>query len=273
MTDTTDLHPFDQATALNTEHGLRAIGQFPHAYANMVGPYGGVIAAMLLNAVLTHPERQGEPVAMTVNFAAPMADAAFDIFPKVSRTNRSTQHWILELCQQDAVIATATVFLAVRRDSWSGADVVMPEVPQPDDVPPLDTRGYMSWVQNYQMRIVQGGFDLSGNSGEQADALTRLWVRDHPPRPLDFLSLMAMSDCFFPRVFIRRQERMPAGTVSITTYFHADSDILARQSDREVLAEARGGRYYRNYCNQDAELWSADGELLATTHQVLYFKG
>lgn len=269
----TDIHPFDQATVLDTRNGSRVIGQYPYAYANMVGPYGGITAALLLKAVLTHPECQGEPVAMTVNFAAPMAEAEFEIVPKVSRTNRSTQHWTLELVQDDAIIATATVFLAIRSDSWSGADVSMPQVPQPSDIEPLDTRGYMKWVQNYQMRLVQGGFDPSGKTGEQENALTRLWVRDNPPRPLDFLSLIAVSDCFFPRVFIRRQERMPAGTVTMTTYFHADSDMLARQSSKEILAEARGGRYYRRYCDQDAELWSADGELLATTHQVLYFKG
>ncbi|BES70124.1 hypothetical protein RE428_11420 [Marinobacter nanhaiticus D15-8W] len=83
-------------------------------------------------------------------------------------------------------------------------------------------------MQNYHMRLVEGGFDPTGNTGEQENALTRLWVRDNPPRPLDFLSLVAISDCFFPRVYIRRQERMPAGTVSMTTYFHADSDTLAR---------------------------------------------
>lgn len=273
MTDNPGIHPFDQATTLSTHNSTQVSGRFPQAYTNMVGPYGGITAALLLKSVLDHPERQGEPVAMTVNFAAPMAEADFEIRPTVSRTNRSTQHWILELYQGDATIATATVFLAVRRDSWSGADVSMPQVPQPSDIEPLDTRGYMGWVQNYQMRMIQGGFDPSGKTGAQDNALTRLWVRDNPPRPLDFLSLMAISDCFFPRVFIRRQERMPAGTVSMTTYFHADSEMLARQGDRDILAEARGGRYYRSYYDQDAELWSADGELLATTHQVVYFKG
>ncbi|WP_148863842.1 acyl-CoA thioesterase [Marinobacter fonticola] len=273
MTGSSSMHPLDQATALENLDGSSLRGQFPYAYANMVGPYGGVIAATLLNAVLTHPERQGEPVAMTVNFAAPMAEAAYAVVPKVSRTNRSTQHWTLELCQDEAVVATATVFLAVRRDSWTGADTAMPEVPSPSHIEPLDTRGYMAWVQNYQMRMVQGGFDPSGQTGEQDNALTRMWVRDHPPRPLDFLSLMAISDSFFPRVFIRRQQRMPAGTVSMTTYFHADSEMLRRQGDRDILAEARGGRYYRNYYDQDAELWSSDGDLLATTHQIAYFKG
>lgn len=272
MTHESGIHPIDHATTLEVREGLPVIGQFPHAYANMVGPYGGVIAATLLNAVLTHPERQGDPVAMTVNFAGPMADGGFEVIPKVSRTNRSTQHWSLELVQEDAVVTTATVFLAVRRDTWSGVDVTMPDVPPPSEVEPLDSRDYMTWVQNYQMRIIQGDLDLTGQSEEREDAVTRLWIRDHPPRPMDFVSLMAMSDSFFPRIYIRRQQRMPAGTVSMTTYFHVDEEVLARQGEREVLAEARGGRYFRNYYDQTAELWSPDGDLLATSHQVVYFK-
>ena len=49
------------------------------------------------------------------------------------------------------------------------------------------------------------------------------WLRDDPPRPLDFASLTAMADVFFPRVWLRRATRVPVGTVSMTVYFHADS--------------------------------------------------
>jgi hypothetical protein len=83
---------------------------------------------------------------------------------------------------------------------------------------------------------------------------------------------MALSDCFFPRVFIRRQKVKPAGTVSMTTYFHADAETLSRQGDREVLATARALRFYRGYFDQAAELWSVEGDLLCTTNQLVYFK-
>jgi hypothetical protein len=99
-----------------------------------------------------------------------------------------------------------------------------------------------------------------------------LWVRDEPERPLDFLSLAAIIDVFFPRVFIRRQKLGVAATVSITTHFHADTSSLARQASRPILAAARGQRFYRGYFDQVAELWSDDGELLASSIQMVYFK-
>ncbi|WP_111497580.1 acyl-CoA thioesterase [Marinobacter bohaiensis] len=273
MNQSTSLHTFDQSIALEADGDNAWRGRFPAAYANMVGPYGGIIAATLLNAVLRHPGRLGDPVAMTVNFAGPIGEADFDVSTRIARTNRSTQHWILELSQDDQIAVTATVLTGVRRDSWESADVSMPEVPPAGSVEPLDARGYLRWIQNYELRIVDGAFDPSGRTPAQENAVTRLWVRDHPARPLDFLSLMAASDCFFPRVFVRRQERMPAGTVSLTTYFHADAATLARQGDRSLLGQARANRYSRSYFDQSAELWSADGELLATSHQIVYFKG
>ena len=68
-----------------------------------------------------------------------------------------------------------------------------------------------------------------------------------------------MADVFF----LRQQRLCPAGTVSLTTHFHADSDALQRQGSRPVLGVARGVRFSRGYFEQAAELWGDDGELLA----------
>ena len=72
----------------------------------MVGPFGGATAAVLLNAVLKHDKRLGDPVSITVNFAGPIEDGPFTIAAKPTRTNRSTQHWSMTLFQHDGQIAT-----------------------------------------------------------------------------------------------------------------------------------------------------------------------
>jgi acyl-coenzyme A thioesterase PaaI-like protein len=68
----------------------------------MVGPFGGTTAATALRAILLHPALLGEPVALTVNYAAAMAEGPFSVTAKPVRTNRSTQHWTVELSQADA---------------------------------------------------------------------------------------------------------------------------------------------------------------------------
>jgi hypothetical protein len=97
-------------------------------------------------------------------------------------------------------------------------------------------------------------------------------VRDAPPRPLDAPALAAIADVFYPRVFRRRGRFTPAGTISLTTYFHADAAALAAQGDRPLLAAAGGRRFTLGFFDQSAELWSDDGHLLASSHQVVYFK-
>ena len=57
----TDQHPFDQAIALTPTAEGAYTGATSPAYANMVGPFGGVTAAVALNAVLqpTAPPNTG----------------------------------------------------------------------------------------------------------------------------------------------------------------------------------------------------------------------
>ena len=92
------------------------------------------------------------------------------------------------------------------------------------------------------------------------------------PRRIDHLSLMAMSDAFFARIFHARGEMLPFGTVSITTYFHADSDDLLKEDVTRVLALADAQTFHKSYGDQSGQLWSPSGRLLATTTQMMYFK-
>lgn len=270
MSPSTDLHPFDQAVALEPTGPDGFQGQIPQTYANMVGPFGGIIAAVVLNSILQHPERQGDPISLTVNFAGPLADTPFDVTVRAVRTNRSNQHWFVELSQGEQVAVTATAILARRQQTWSESELRAPEAPPAESIQSWPASAGPTWIKRYDLKFIRGLLTVSGKPTPDSESL--LWVRDEPPRPLDFLSLMAMSDVFFPRVFIRQQKLGPAGTVTITTYFHADAESLARQADRSLLATARGQRFHRNYFDQVAELWSDSGELLASSSQMVYFK-
>lgn len=277
-TSTPSSHPFDQAVALvatGAPHTFQ--GQVSQDYWNMVGPYGGITAATLVQAIAQHPQCLGDPVSITVNYAAAVGAGRFEIEANPVRTNRSTQHWLLTVKQagEDGapqVVTTATAVTAVRRPTWSGSDTAMPKVTpaaQVPRVPPI--MGGVQWLERYEMRFVQGTLPQQWD-GAEAESLTRLWVRDNPPRPLDFASLAALSDVFFPRVWLRRAHRTPAGTVSITVYFHASREDLAAAGTAPLLAQARGQEFRNGFCDQAAQLWSESGQMLASSHQIVYFK-
>jgi len=267
------LHPFDAAIRLTPDGELRYAGATLPAYANMVGPFGGTTSAVLLQAALLHPERLGEPIALTVNFAGPIADGPFIVDARAVRTNRSTQHWLLQLEQDGVVGATATAVFAQRRATWSAHDAVAPtDLPPPEALPRAPLTGRPAWAHRYDMRFAAGALPDAFDGREQPDAQSRLWVRDDPPRPLDFPALAAICDSFFPRIYMRRRMRMPIGTVSLTSYFHADSAMLQAQSERFVLGCAKALAFRHGYFDQTAEVWSDRRQLLASTHQIVYFR-
>ena len=92
------------------------------------------------------------------------------------------------------------------------------------------------------------------------------------PRQIDMLSLMSMSDAFFARIFHARRELVPFGTVSLTTYFHADADDLAAEDITHVLAFADAKIFQQELRRPERRIVVAVGRLLATTTQIAYFK-
>jgi acyl-CoA thioesterase len=188
------------------------------------------------------------------------------------RTNRSTQHWSIVMRQGDEVVGSATAITALRRETWGTTEATMPQVPRPADVAPPDTRARVEWVNRYDLRFIEGGFPGEWNGSDTGRTLTRLWVRDNPPRALDFASLTALSDIFFPRIWLRRATFVPLGTVSMTVYFHAGEQQLRETGTGYLLGQSRGQGIGAGYFDHSAQLWNEAGTLLATTHQLVYYK-
>ena len=125
----TGTHPFDNAVRLDVIDTVVRRARTHPEWANMVGPFGGITAGAMVRAIETHPERIGEPLALTVNYAAPIADGAFDLSLRAVRTNRTNQHWNIELSQDGVVKTTATAVFATRRDSWADTEARPPSAP------------------------------------------------------------------------------------------------------------------------------------------------
>src|SRR4051812_9213683 len=98
MTDAS--HPIDRATSLAGDPGgeLRT-GGTSDEYWTFIGPFGGASAATALRAVIEQPGRIGDPLALTVNFCAPIARGEFTVRTRLRRANRSSQHWNVEFTQ------------------------------------------------------------------------------------------------------------------------------------------------------------------------------
>jgi acyl-CoA thioesterase len=265
-------HPFDGALALDSLDDHTRRGRTHPEWANMVGPFGGITTAILLRAIETHPDRIGEPLAVTVNFAGPIADGEFDISLRVARTNRTNQHWILQLSQDADIKTTATAVFAIRRDTWGDTEACAPSTPPPERLDAAGSEIIVTWGRLYDMRFTEGRFPVAGDQPTSTSPCT-LWVRDRARRPVDYPALAALCDVFYPRVFRRLGGVLPAGTISMTTYFHANQQQLDDLGGDYVLATAHANRFAHGHFDQSAQIWTRDGTLLATTHQIVYYKG
>ena len=270
-------HPFDQALSLKPGDSDNAlVGVTSADYWNMVGPFGGYTAALAVRAEMQHPALLCEPVALTVNYAGATTQGPFIVTATPARTNRSTQHWIIALSQTNAagqpeVAMTATVMTALRRDTWQVCDIAMPVVAPVSDTARDHRDGSPVWLERYDLRFVGGSIPAQFD-GREASSLTQLWVRDDPPRQLDFASLTAMADVFYPRIWLRRATRVAAGTVSMTTYFHASLAQLSEAGTGYLLGQAQAQVFRHGFFDQKAQLWSEAGTLLAPSTQLVYYK-
>lgn len=273
MTTMTTTHPFEKAIRLDAVGDDLRRGRTRPEWTGMVGPFGGITAAVLLRAIETHPDRIGDPVAMTVNFAAPIVDGDFDVSLRAARTNRTNQHWTLELSQDGDVKTTATALFGIRRNTWGDTEADPPSAPPPELVAPSSGPGdFVGWGRLYDMRFFEG--DFPGADAEPSpNATSTMWMRDVARRPVDYPALAALCDIFFPRAFLRHGGFTPAGTISATIYFHVDQAELEAVGGDFVLGTASANRFSRGYFDQSTQLWSRDGVLLATSHQIVYFKG
>lgn len=273
MTSIAEQHPFDIATTLNGAPEYRE-AQVSPAYQNMVGPFGGITAAKILQSVLSHPERQGTPISLTVNYLGPIGAEKLEIKPVLLRTNRSNQHWRIELSQGNEIQCSATCVLATRRDTWESHELECPDAAQPEALEGLPALPMLpAWVQQYDMRFIKGSpFEMNAQANDSNPSESLLWMADKPSRPLDYPALTALADAFFPRLVVRKKKMAPFGTVSLTIHFHVREEDLSALNSSYVLGHARASRFSGSYFDQTAELWSQDKQLLATTSQMVYYK-
>jgi Thioesterase-like superfamily len=268
------MHALDASLKLEPLSEGRYRGDPPLAYWNMVGPYGGISAAIALKGVLDDPRCQGEPLSLTVNYCAPVRDCPYELVVENDRTSRTTQHWSIAMRQPDpnepqrtTTTVRALAVMGRRRDVWEAAvGGGPPAVPGPHGLRSRKGREGIRWFEHYDSRFVD-----SPMKTVDPDAPVVSWVRDHPPRPIDYPALAALADTFFPAIFAKRKAVMPIATVSMNVYFHATAGDLSAVGDRFLLGVSRSSVYRGGFFDCESQLW-ADERLIATTQQIVWYR-
>ncbi len=269
----TNQHAFDAAIQLSNEVEGIWSGQSSPAYANMVGAYGGIVAATLLNSVMLDIRRTGTPVSQTVNFCTGLGAGPFRIETKLQRAGKYTQHWNTELSQGDTMIATSSIVMGVRGETFSHQPTSFPNVPPATDIASMASELPLEWIKRYDYRFVHGGIENIGTPKTPlGNSQTRVWIADKPPRPLDYLSLAALADCFFLRLLQIRGTMEPMGTVTLTTHFLATEGELAAQGSAQMLGVVDSNRMHNQFHDQTMQMFGTDGKIIASGTQLVWYR-
>ena len=131
--ETVPMHPLDEATALSGAPGdpVRQ-GRTSDAYWTFIGPFGGASAATALRAVLEHPQREGDPLAVTVNFCAPIERGEFAVHVRRARCEpvEPALAGRVPPGRERRRVLTASIVTAARRGQLAATDGAVAGRPQ-----------------------------------------------------------------------------------------------------------------------------------------------
>ncbi|MBM4381731.1 MAG: thioesterase family protein [Deltaproteobacteria bacterium] len=230
------------------------------------GPNGGYVAALLVRAMeqaVADPARQLRSV--TIHYVRPPREGAARVETRVERVGGSLTTLSARLLQGDSLQALALAAFSKPRTTPEMRHAAMPEVAPPEALEPRrDPK--VTIHERYEQRWAIGPRYFEGARGREA--LTGGWIRlAEGQRPIDGTLLAALADAWPPAVFASTELPMALGgvpTVDLTVHIRAALPLPADF----VLAMFRTREVSGGFLEEDGELWSRDGRLLAHSRQL-----
>ena len=266
MTDAGLDTAFDRATAVARARDGAWTATCDTAWSAPRGPNGGYLAAIVLRAIVAEvAEPARAPRSLTLHYLRPPTDGALAVDVTVERAGRSVTSASARVSQAGRLCVLALAALAVDREGVVDYAARMPSVPQPGDVPAVALGdGAPPIARRFEVRPAVGAPPFTGAD----EAVTGGWLRFAEPRPLDAAALAMYADAWLPAPFPRLTAPAGAPTIDLTVHFRAPAAAEAVPAGEPVLAIFRSTTSEGGFFEEDGELWSPDGVLLAHSRQL-----
>jgi acyl-CoA thioesterase len=229
------------------------------------GPNGGYVAALVLRALGDSVDADRAPRSLTIHFTAPPVEGLVRIETRVERVGRSISTVSGRLVQGDRVLALALAAFSRPHAGPSFGDPAMPEAAPPEACSSFTSR--IPIHDRYDYRFAVGS--RPGSGGDRA--LIGGWIRSAQPRLADAALVAAFTDAWPPACFAWIQQPdgpRPVPTVDLTIHFRRDLPLTNAKPDDFYLAVFRSRLAEQGFVEEDGEVWSRDGLLLAQSRQL-----
>ena len=260
---------FDAETAVREVEPGRFEATIDPAWQVARGPNGGYVAAIMLRALA---ETVGDPSrrarSLTIHYTAPASDGPIEITTATERTGRSLTSCSGRITQGDTLVAIAIGAFSSSRQGPRFCDLVMPDVLTPDMVEPLAVPDDAPPIaRRWETLPVLGGMPYPGMEPTK-EAVGGGWIRLPERRVADEVVIAAMTDAWLPPVFARLGEPVVVPTVDLTIHFRSVLPHPDAQADDFVFVRFRTTVAAEGFLEEDGEVWSPDGVLLAQSRQL-----
>jgi acyl-CoA thioesterase len=262
---------FDEDTAIDPLGGNRFRLQVTRDWWVLLGPNGGFVAAVLLRAcavVVDDPDRT--PRTLTVHYLAPPKEGPAEVEVTVERAGRGVTYLSARMFQEGRLLALAvSAFSAPRRSVTEFSHGTMPTVAPPekslrlvadDDGIPLRHR----WENLWAIGPLPGTAEPDPGEIEVGG-----WIRLAEPFAPDHIVLAAMADAWMPPIISLPEPPTSAvPTVELTVHFRDRERLATMTAEDWCLVVFRSKTAQEGFIEEDGEIWSADGRLLAQCRQL-----
>jgi|SRR5690242_3378106 len=262
------MHSFDRETALARLDERTFTGIVAPGWSVGRGANGGFVAALLLRALAAMPEAEGRDArSLTIHYLAPAEDGPVRIVTAVERAGRTLATLSARMTQDEKPVAVALAAFARSRTSIELADAVMPDTPPPEAVAMLDTAalGMPRYAEQYDYRWAVGDAPFS----RSAHAVVGGWMRLREPRAVDAPLAAAYLDGWIPCLYPRLDAPVAAPTIDLTIHFRRPLPLPDIPPDEYCLVVFRARLASNGFFDEEGELWSRDGRLLAQSRQLV----
>ncbi len=255
------VHPFDVSTGLERLAEGRFRAEIDPDWFAPMGPNGGYLATILLRAftvAVDDPARA--PRSLNIHYLRPPKAGPAEVGVAVERVGRSLTSLSARLEQDGRLCALALSAFATDMPSAGEWAPEMPKARPPEGIERLRLpEGSPKLFERLDIRPAIGARPFTGSD----EARTGGWLAFDPPRPIDALGCATMVDAYWPAPFTRLTGPIAAPTIDLSIHFRARLPV-----DGPVLGLFTSRASELGFFEEDAELWSPEGVLLAQGRQL-----
>lgn len=234
------------------------------------GLWGGWAIGVCVRVLEAEPEATGEPLSLTLTYAAALPAGDIEVRTRRVRQGRSIGVWEIELAVAGSgeIGVHAMMTMAVRPETPAFAFAEIPRAPAPEGIgatlSPISSQHPSQTL--FDRRMVD-----PSRPRIPGDSCTLTWVRAREA-PFDAAILGMLCDSSPPPMMSALKGITLSTTLSLTVYFHATAAELAEVGDDFVLVEYDGRVGGHGASDERSSYWRRDGKLLATSEQLAWYR-